>query len=73
LRGDHQLATELAQIALRAAAGSEDARLLKAAALRAPIGTAVNDIANSSVEQWRAPPDPSASRPPDTRTRRIAQ
>lgn len=45
--GNHQLAAELAQIALRAAPGNEDARLLKAAALRARGYQELNPIARS--------------------------
>lgn len=46
-RGEHQLAAELAQIALRAEPGHEDARLVKAAALRAIGYGQVNPIARS--------------------------
>lgn len=45
--GDHQLAAELAQIALRADPGNEDARLVKAAALRARGYEQINPIARS--------------------------
>ncbi|MFW5415766.1 MBL fold metallo-hydrolase [Nocardiopsis sp. CNT-189] len=45
--GEHQLAAELAQLALRAAPGDEDARLVKAAALRAIGYRQVNPIARS--------------------------
>jgi alkyl sulfatase BDS1-like metallo-beta-lactamase superfamily hydrolase len=45
--GDHQLAAELAQLALRAEPDSEDARLLKAAALRARGYQELNPIARS--------------------------
>lgn len=45
--GEHQLAAELAQIALRAAPDNEDARLVKAAALRARGYQEVNSIARS--------------------------
>ncbi|QDQ95296.1 MBL fold metallo-hydrolase [Rhodococcus sp. WB9] len=45
--GDHQLAAELTQLALRAAPDHEDARLLKAAALRARGYREVNPIARS--------------------------
>jgi alkyl sulfatase BDS1-like metallo-beta-lactamase superfamily hydrolase len=45
--GDHQLAAELAQIALRADPGNEDARLVKAAALRARGYQELNPIARS--------------------------
>jgi alkyl sulfatase BDS1-like metallo-beta-lactamase superfamily hydrolase len=45
--GDHQLAAELAQIALRADPESEDARLVKAAALRARGYQELNPIARS--------------------------
>jgi alkyl sulfatase BDS1-like metallo-beta-lactamase superfamily hydrolase len=45
--GDHQLAAELAQIALRADPDNDDARLLKAAALRARGYQEVNPIARS--------------------------
>ncbi|MFB8763677.1 alkyl sulfatase dimerization domain-containing protein [Nocardiopsis alba] len=45
--GEHQLAAELAQIALRADPGNEDARLVKAAALRAIGYRQVNPIARS--------------------------
>lgn len=45
--GDHQLAAELTQLALRADPGHEDARLLKAAALRARGYQELNPIARS--------------------------
>ena len=45
--GEYQLAAELAQLALRAAPEHEDARLLKAAALRARGYQEVNPIARS--------------------------
>lgn len=45
--GDHQLAAELTQLALRAAPEHEDARLLKAAALRARGYREINPIARS--------------------------
>lgn len=45
--GDHQLAAELAQIALRADPDNEDARLVKAAALRARGYEQINPIARS--------------------------
>ncbi len=45
--GDHQLAAELAQIALRADPENEDARLVKAAALRARGYQELNPIARS--------------------------
>lgn len=45
--GNHQLAAELAQVALRADPGNGDARLLKAAALRARGYQEVNPIARS--------------------------
>ena len=45
--GDHQLAAELAQIALRAEPDNEDARLVKAAALRARGYQELNPIARS--------------------------
>ncbi|MGB0962742.1 MAG: alkyl sulfatase dimerization domain-containing protein [Mycobacterium sp.] len=45
--GEHQMAAELAQIALRADPGNEDARLVKAAALRARGYQEVNPIARS--------------------------
>lgn len=45
--GEHQLAAELAQVALRADPGSEDARLVKAAALRARGYQELNPIARS--------------------------
>lgn len=45
--GDHQMAAELAQIALRADPDNEDARLVKAAALRARGYQEVNPIARS--------------------------
>lgn len=45
--GDHQLAAELAQIALRADPDNEDARLVKAAALRALGYKQINPIARS--------------------------
>jgi alkyl sulfatase BDS1-like metallo-beta-lactamase superfamily hydrolase len=45
--GDHQLAAELAQLALRAAPNHEPARLLKAAALRARGYQEINPIARS--------------------------
>lgn len=45
--GDHQIAAELAQLALRADPGSEDARLVKAAALRARGYQEINPIARS--------------------------
>ncbi|HSK96820.1 MAG TPA: alkyl sulfatase dimerization domain-containing protein [Euzebyales bacterium] len=47
--GDHQLAAELAQIALRADPDNTDARLLKAAALRARGYRELNPIA-----RWRS-------------------
>lgn len=45
--GEHQLAAELAQIALRADPDNEDARLVKAAALRARGYQEINPIARS--------------------------
>ncbi|MEV6263953.1 alkyl sulfatase dimerization domain-containing protein [Streptomyces sp. NPDC051784] len=45
--GEHQLAAELAQLALRADPGHEDARLIKAAALRAVGYQQLNPIARS--------------------------
>jgi alkyl sulfatase BDS1-like metallo-beta-lactamase superfamily hydrolase len=45
--GDHQLAAELASLALRAEPDNEDARLLKAAALRARGYQELNPIARS--------------------------
>lgn len=45
--GEHQLAAELAQIALRADPDNEDARLVKAAALRALGYQQINPIARS--------------------------
>ena len=45
--GDHQVAAELAQLALRADPASDDARLLKAAALRALGYQELNPIARS--------------------------
>lgn len=45
--GDHQYAAELAQLALRAAPDHEDAKLVKAAALRARGYQEVNPIARS--------------------------
>jgi alkyl sulfatase BDS1-like metallo-beta-lactamase superfamily hydrolase len=45
--GDHQLAAELAQLALRAEPDNEDAKLLKAAALRARGYQELNPIARS--------------------------
>lgn len=45
--GDHQYAAELAQLALRAAPENEDAKLVKAAALRARGYQEVNPIARS--------------------------
>ena len=45
--GDHQLAAELAQIALRADPDNDDARLVKAAALRALGYEQINPIARS--------------------------
>ena len=45
--GDHQYAAELAQLALRAAPDDEDARLVKAAALRALGYQEINPIARS--------------------------
>jgi alkyl sulfatase BDS1-like metallo-beta-lactamase superfamily hydrolase len=45
--GEHQIAAELAQLALRADAGSDDARLVKAAALRARGYQELNPIARS--------------------------
>jgi len=45
--GDHQLAAELAQIALRADPDNQDARLVKAAALRARGYQEINPIARS--------------------------
>jgi alkyl sulfatase BDS1-like metallo-beta-lactamase superfamily hydrolase len=45
--GDHQLAAELAQLALRAEPDNEDARLVKAAALRARGYKELNPIARS--------------------------
>lgn len=45
--GEHQLAAELAQIALRAEPSNEDAKLVKAAALRARGYQEINPIARS--------------------------
>jgi len=45
--GEHQLAAELAQLALRAAPDNDDARLVKAAALRARGYQELNPIARS--------------------------
>lgn len=45
--GDHQFAAELAQLAVRADPGSEDARLVKAAALRARGYQELNPIVRS--------------------------